>query len=119
YLDLKDQFDRAWIVTNTKVTAEAAAYAECVGMRVIAWHYPEEGLEVLIERYGLYPITVLSTLTERGRRALLAKGIVTLDDLARLSASQLAEATGSNLEQVQVILSEVKLMNRLQSSGLI
>ncbi|MEM1928967.1 MAG: restriction endonuclease [Thermofilaceae archaeon] len=114
YLDLKDQFDRAWIVTNTKVTAEAAAYAECVGMRVIAWHYPEEGLEVLIERYGLYPITVLSTLSEEQKRVLLRSGIVTLNDLAKLSASELAVAAGVSVEQAEAALAEAKMMELLQ-----
>lgn len=114
YLDLKEHFDEVWIVTNTKVTREAAAYAECVGMRVLAWHYPEEGLEALIENYNLHPITVLSTLSEEHRRALLRRGIVTLDDLAKLSVSELAEVAGLSMEQAQAALAEAKVIERLQ-----
>ena len=50
--DLKEKhhLNEAWIVTNTKATTDAIAYANCVGMKIISWSYPEnESLRDLIE----------------------------------------------------------------------
>jgi len=108
FLDLSDRFDKAWIVTNTKITEEAAAYAECVGMLVTAWRYPRErALEALVEAYGLYPITVLPSLSESARRSLLKKGIVALDDLLEAGPTALA-AAGLKPEEAEAVLAEAK-----------
>jgi len=109
YLDLRDSFDEAWIVTNTKVTEEATAYAECVGMRVLAWRYPRDGgLERLVERHRLYPITVLPGLPEGARRALLARGVVTLEDLARMSAEELSSLPGMSPSRAAELIAEAR-----------
>ena len=108
FLDLSEQFDKAWIITNTKVTEEAAAYAECVGMLVTAWRYPKvAALEALVETYRLYPITVLPSLSENAKRSLLKMGIVALDDLLEATPAALA-AAGLKPGEVEAILSEVK-----------
>jgi predicted RecB family endonuclease len=113
FLDLSDQFDKAWIVTNTKVTEEAAAYAECVGMRVTAWRYPEgAGLEKLVEDLRLYPVTVLPSLGESARRSLLKRGIVTLDDLLRAGPAELA-ASGLRPEEAEAAVREAELLQQL------
>lgn len=109
FLDLSEHFDKAWIVTNTKVTGDAAAYAECVGMLVTAWRYPSEAaLESLVETYRLYPITVLPSLSENARRNLLKRGIVALDDLLEAGSTALA-AAGLKPEEAEAVLSEAKL----------
>ena len=38
----KNDLDEAWIVTNTKATSDAITYAECNGIKVIGWNYPEK-----------------------------------------------------------------------------
>lgn len=114
FLDLRDGFDRAWLVTNTKVTEEVAAYAECVGMLVTAWHYPPGmGLEDLVEKHRLYPITVLSSLGEGARRNLLSRGVVALDDLLGMSPDEVAAAAGLSLEESEAVLDEARLFERL------
>lgn len=86
FLDVKDtaKFDRPWLVTNTKVTQEVIAYAGCVGMKVTAWDYPEgESLNELIDKSGLYPITVVLNLTEERKNSLLEKGFIYCNDLTQ------------------------------------
>ena len=34
---------QGWLVTNTRCTTDAIKYAECVGLRIISWRYPETG----------------------------------------------------------------------------
>jgi len=72
--DLKEKykFDRAWLFTNTKITSDALAFALCVNMGVVSWSYPqEESLRELIEKHKLYPITILSSLSENQKQTLL------------------------------------------------
>ena len=62
YLDLKDahQLTGPCLVTNTRFTGDVVRYASCVGMRLLSWRWPEGGgLESLVEKHRLYPVTVL------------------------------------------------------------
>lgn len=82
--DIKEKYslNEAWIVTNTKATMDAIAYAECVGMKIISWSYPEKGsLRELIESIGLHPITILSTLLPQHKINLLKRHIVRCKDI--------------------------------------
>lgn len=84
--DLKDKykFDRAWLFTNTKITADALAYALCVNMGVVSWSYPQnESLRDLIEKYKLYPITILSSLSQTQKQMLFENHIVLVKDICK------------------------------------
>jgi Holliday junction resolvase-like predicted endonuclease len=73
----KYQLTEAWVITNTKATTDAVAYAECVGMKTISWSYPDgKSLRDLIEQAGLHPITILTTLTQGQKVKLLEDHIV-------------------------------------------
>jgi ATP cone domain-containing protein/restriction endonuclease len=76
--------DEAWIVTNTKTTIDANAYANCAGMRVLSWDYPVgEGLRELIERSRLHPVTMLTTLSQSQKMTLLENHIVLCKDILK------------------------------------
>lgn len=85
FLDLKKaqvRFTQAWLVTNTKATSEAIAYANCVGLKIISWDYPAaRPLSTWVEKEDLYPITVLSSISKDEKQALLREGIVFCHDL--------------------------------------
>lgn len=77
--DLKDihKFNDVWLVTNTRITADALDYALCSNIKVISWNYPESGgLRNLIEKSKLHPITVLTTLSQNQKQTLLNNHIV-------------------------------------------
>ena len=85
----------AWIVTNTRVTKQAIQYAECVGMRVLAWHYPKRAsLNSMVESQHLYPVTVIPNMANDIRKQLLNNDIVVLEDLLEPTEKQLVKATG-------------------------
>lgn len=82
--DLKDKhlFSESWVITNTKVTTDAIAYAECVGMKIIGWSYPEKGsLRDIIEETQTHPVTILNTLNLQQKAQLLANHVVTCKSL--------------------------------------
>ena len=62
-----------WLITNTKFTDNAIAYAECAGIHLLGWDYPRRGnLGDIIRETGLYPVTVLTSLTGAEKAKLLA-----------------------------------------------
>lgn len=91
----QNPYKQAWIVTNTKFTSDAIAYAECAGMQAIGWSYPHEhNLQRMIESSGLYPITCLSTLSKSQIDEMLAKNIVLARDVQHVpEARELIEAS--------------------------
>ncbi len=77
-----EKFHEVWLVTNTKLTSDATDYAKCVGMTAIGWSYPATGgLEELIERYNLHPLTCLTLLNRSQKQELIRQGLVLCKDL--------------------------------------
>ncbi len=76
--------DRGFLITNTKFTSHALAYAQCAGIELIGWSYPAKGnLYDMIIETGAYPITALTTLKKAEKRLLIDKGIVSCDLLLK------------------------------------
>lgn len=66
-----------WIITNTRFTSDAIDYANCYGLKLMAWDYPNKGnLQERVELSGLYPITCLYSLTKHEKAVLMEKDIV-------------------------------------------
>lgn len=67
-----------WVITNTRFSSDSIQYSNCNGLNLLAWNYPEgKGLKENIEKYKLYPITVLRNLSVKEKQTLLNEGIVT------------------------------------------
>lgn len=71
------KYHQAWLVTNTKFTSQAIQYGECKKMKLIGWNYPaKNSLAQLVERYDLFPITTLTSLTKKQKREFINAGFV-------------------------------------------
>lgn len=82
-IKLKNNLDEAWLVTNTKTTIDANLYAQCSDMKVLSWDYPQgAGLRELIERTQLYPVTMLTSLSQANKVSLLNNHIVLCKQIA-------------------------------------
>src|SRR3989344_2560803 len=80
----KNNIDEAWLICNTSITTDAISYANCVGMQVISWNYPNDGsLRELIEKHYLFPITALRNLTFSQKQTLLINHIVLCRDICK------------------------------------
>lgn len=82
--DVKEtnKLTEAWIVTNTKTTTDVNTFAQCVGMKIMSWSYPEgESIRDLIEKMGLYPITMLTSLAQTHKLTLLTNHVVLCKDV--------------------------------------
>jgi hypothetical protein len=89
--DLQTHFTQPWLVTNTKLTANAVKYGQCQGMHLLAWHYPKQGsLEQLIEKNHLHPITCLSFLNRQDQQTLFRNNLVFFQDLLQAGDKRLS-----------------------------
>ena len=71
----KAGIDEGWLITNTKFTENAVNYAECSGITLLGWSYPHSAsLSDFIKETGVYPVTVLTSLTGAEKARLLAQG---------------------------------------------
>jgi len=69
---------KGWVVTNTRFSDDSTQYGLCSGLNLLAWSFPEgNGLKENIEKFKLYPITILKRLTIKEKQVLLDQGIVT------------------------------------------
>ncbi len=78
YEGMKDRKIDEWLlITNTRFTDTAIKYAECKGLKLMSWSYPEEkNLFSMIEGAKLHPITCLLSLTQNEKHLLVKNGIV-------------------------------------------
>ena len=101
----------AWLVTNTKCTSDAIKYSNCAGLKVLAWHYPKiENLQYFIENRKLYPVSILSTITEGQKEALFNSNIILVKELTDLSISKIADLIGEDQKAASKILDEASII---------
>ncbi|MFH1178499.1 MAG: restriction endonuclease [bacterium] len=74
--------DRGLLVTNTKFTSEAIAYAECAGVELLGWGYPSDNnLFIRMSRAKVYPITTLTGFSRAEKRILIEHNIIAVDNI--------------------------------------
>jgi hypothetical protein len=73
-----------WLITNTKFTSTARKYGTCVGLKMLSWDYPKNNnLHDRIQRAGVYPITVLQSLSTSQKETLISRDIILCMDLLK------------------------------------
>lgn len=113
---------RMWVITNTKFTSQAVAYASCKGVRLTGWNFPRgEGLERMVERTGLYPITALPSVSgaKRLKEQFASAKIATVREAASLSGKALAKRAGLQTGQAARILREAEDLLKTADTGYI
>ncbi len=71
-----------WLITNTKFTTAAQKYGECIGLNLLSWDYPRHNnLHDLIQRLGIYPITVMHSLTSSQIATLISYDMIVCQDI--------------------------------------
>src|SRR5690606_8267433 len=98
------------IITNTKFTTAAIKYANCVGVDLLAWDYPQEGnLYSLIEEKKLYPVTVLQSIGTGYKAKLLESGVVVCADIFEMPEK--VKALGLAPHKLEALLSEARQLS--------
>jgi hypothetical protein len=95
-----------WLITNTKFTSAAEKYAECVGVKLLSWDYPRHNnLHDRIQRAGIYPITVLQSLSPSQIETLIGRGVVLCQDV--LEKPHMLRHLHISEKKQQAVMSEV------------
>ena len=115
-LDLKDAticaddicgIKEFWLITNTKFTSAAERYANCVGLTILSWDYPRKNnLHDRIQRLGVYPITVLSTLSPSQVATLLQHDCILCSDI--VAKPHILRYLHTTSAKVEAIIKEAK-----------
>lgn len=99
--------DRGLLVTNTKFTTEAIAYAECAGVELLGWGYPdEENLFIRMSRAKIYPITALTSLSRAEKNILIDDTVIAVDQVAQ--NRQTLDVLHLTPERVGELLAEIE-----------
>lgn len=81
------------LVTNTRFSSEVEKYAQCIGIRLLGWKYPEtRGLEAMLEEHHLLPVTALPL--RRQEMALLLQRDIILASEVLTRRSEVAPLLG-------------------------
>lgn len=106
-IQAENYFTQGMIVSNTRFTADALAYAKCANISLLSWDYPKgKGLKDLIDTTKLYPITVSTLLTVKEKQFLLDRAIVLCKDL--LKNKFLLDVLGTSENRQQKIFDEME-----------
>ncbi|MEK7515587.1 MAG: hypothetical protein AAB555_01465 [Patescibacteria group bacterium] len=97
--------DRGILVTNTKFTSEAIAYAECSGVELLGWGYPaDNSLFMRMNKAKVYPVTSLTGLSRAEKSLLIERGVIAVDEIMKNRRS--LDALHLSSERVGELLAE-------------
>lgn len=103
---------QGWLVTNTRFSSDAIDYAKCVGLQLLSWDYPENnGIKQNVDKFALYPITTLTTMTKREKHLLIDQNIILTKEL--YESSFLLDKIGISPVREKRVLSEIKKLCNL------
>ena len=96
-----------WVFTNTRFTSKAIRYARCRGMRLTGWNYPaKESLENLVNRFALYPVTVLPSVDRMSLEQLSRSNMMLARDVAPYTPEKFAREFRSDRARAEKIVRE-------------
>ena len=99
------EFHQTWIVTNTKFTSEAIKFALCRNIQLLGWDYPEGNtLPDLVTKYGLHPITALTSLSGSQKRMLIERHVILCREVAQ--QKNMLREFGFSQEEIANIIKE-------------
>ncbi len=95
------------VATNTRFTDDAKRFANCAGLKVISWDYPEgNSLREWIDESGYYPVTALHSLNKSEKKLLLEKDIVLCRELN--DKKEVLKSLGFNDFKIKNVLKEAE-----------
>ncbi|MFH1451416.1 MAG: hypothetical protein ABIF89_02295 [bacterium] len=101
----------AIVVTNAKFAGPAVKYSSCAEIDLLGWKYPKNnGLESLIEKYNLYPITILPSLNKQLKEVFVSQGIMLVEDVAKIDPQKFCIKFKISHGQLCRLIEEAKVL---------
>ena len=100
-----------FIVTNTKFTDQAIKYSNCKNIKLLGWNYPRnEGLENLIDKNKLYPITILPSFKSYHAEIFKKEGIMLVDEILSLDVVKFSKKVNIPKNQLEGLIREAQTL---------
>jgi len=98
---------QGWLVTNTRCSGDAIKFAECMGLKIVSWRYPEkESLERMIENKSLYPVTILTSVKKPILDILFRNKFIFAKDIADIDEQTFVARSGLDKEIAGILKRE-------------
>jgi len=108
---IKGKKARTMLVTNEKFTIEAINYSRCMETELLGWKYPKRGgLERLIEKNSLYPITILPSFKRHLSQIFVAKNLNFVKDIFDLDLERFGEKNKIPLAYLKKLKREAEIL---------
>ena len=99
------------LVTNNRFSKDAIKFSRCAGNELLGWKYPKnEGLEYLIDRQNLYPITTLPSLGRELASVFVARGMMLAEDVLKINPMKFAQEMGVSEESLKPLIREARIL---------
>jgi hypothetical protein len=106
---------KGWLVTNTRCSSDAIKFAECMGLRIVSWRYPQrESLERMIEDKRLYPVTVLTSVKKNILDLLFRNRFILAKDIAEIDQQTFVARSGLDINIARILKQEADELCYLQ-----
>jgi len=102
---------KTMMVTNTKFTSTTLNYANCVGIDLLGWNYPKNrGLEYIIDREKLYPITILPGLKGYLQGIFIQEKIMLVRDVLKVDPQKFAKRFKVPINQIESLMEQARIL---------
>ncbi|TDD93744.1 restriction endonuclease [Flavobacterium cellulosilyticum] len=96
---------KCWIVSNNRFTTDAIDFAQCSGLNLLCWSYPETiNLKTIIDKNCLYPVTCLTTLSLIEKDKLLILNVILVKEI--INNSDCLAKIGLSSNRIKNVLKE-------------
>lgn len=112
FIDVKRYFTLPMLATNTKFSLQVIIYSKGVGLKLMGWKFPKgDSLEYHIEKFKLYPITMLSALDREKIAELLRINVILISDLSAMGSNRISKILKIPRSKGNKILEEAKVLS--------
>ncbi|MFV5696646.1 restriction endonuclease [Flavobacterium sp. LB3P122] len=102
----KEIISKCWIVTNNRFTTDAIDFANCSGLNLLSWNYPEDdNLKTKNDSSNLYPVTCLTTLSLAEKDKLLILDVILVKEI--MNNSDCLKKIELSTSRIKNVLKEV------------
>jgi hypothetical protein len=102
---------QSFFITNAKFSSMAIKYSRCKDVKLLGWRYPQgEGLETIVEKYDLYPITILPSVDQKVKKSFDEAKIMLAKDLSSQSEEELLRELSIPKNKLKKLIKEAKTL---------
>jgi len=99
------------LVTNTKFTNRAKNYSDCVDIETLGWKVPRnKGLEYLIEKEKLYPVTILPSLNKYLKDIFVFEKMMLVEDVLKVDPQKFSKRFKISVKYLYPLIKEAKTL---------